>query len=70
MQPTAILEDGRSVEIDASDFKAFKKKLGEFRTKQAASRFFGLSTITLDAIELKGTCKPSSLVIIKEKLVA
>ena len=61
-------QDNRTVDIDTVILKAFIKKRKEFKTKRAASDFFGISRVTLDAIEARGTCKPNILPVIIEKL--
>jgi len=58
----------RSEKLKTAEHEAFKKKVEEFDTKIDAAEFFGFSTVTLDAIKLKGSGKPSTIETIRTKL--
>jgi hypothetical protein len=47
---------------------AFEKKVEEFDTLTDACEFFGFSRVTLNNLLTKGTGKPSTIGLIKEKL--
>ena len=48
--------------------KAFKEKVASFEVKVDAAEFFGVSTVTIDNIILRGSAKPATITTIKTKL--
>lgn len=48
--------------------EAFTKKVGSFDTLTDACEFFGFSRVTLNNLLSKGSGKPSTIELIKEKL--
>lgn len=58
----------RSEKLQTAELNAYKKKVYSFDTKIDAAAFFGFSVVTLDAVLLKGSGKPSTIKTIREKL--
>lgn len=58
----------RSEKLQPSEQKAFEKKVSSFDTKIDAAEYFGFSTVTLDAVLLKGSGKPRTIDTIRQKL--
>ena len=60
----------RSEKLTAEEKKAYRRIVNAFETKIDAADFFGFSKVTLDAVLLKGSGKPHTINLIREKLVA
>lgn len=60
----------RSVKLSSEEYRGFKKTVKSFETKVDAAEFFGFSLVTLDNILLKGSGKPKTIEIIRDKIAA
>lgn len=58
----------RSEKLLPDEKKAFDRKVDSFDTKRDAAEYFGFSTVTLDNILLRGSCKPNTKKLILQKL--
>lgn len=58
----------RSEKMTKEEKKSFDKMVESFDTKRDAAIFFGFSTITLDALLLKGSGKPGTISLVRDKL--
>lgn len=58
----------RSEKLASKEHTAYKNKVASFDTKIDAAEFFGFTVTTLDAILLKGSGKPGSILTIREKI--
>lgn len=70
METIAKTRVRRSEKLTAEEKKAYSRKVASFETKIDAADFFGFSKVTLDAVLLKGSGKPYTINLIREKLVA
>jgi len=60
----------KSARLSPEMHSAFKRKVKAFDTKIDAAEYFGFSTVTLDAVLLKGRGKPSTIETIINKVNA
>lgn len=60
----------RSEKLTPQEHRDFKKHANSFDTRIDASQFYGFSLVTLDAVLLKGSGKPSTVQLIREKLAS
>lgn len=58
----------RSEKLNPEEKKVFSKKVASFDTKRDAAEYFGFSTVTLDAVLLKGSGKPGTIELIRQKI--
>jgi DNA-binding XRE family transcriptional regulator len=58
----------RSEQMTKEEHKAFKQYVQRFPTKQDAADILGFTRQTVDSILLKGSGKPESIKVIREKL--
>lgn len=58
----------RSEELSEELMQAFKDKVESFKVKEDAVEFFGFSRVCLNNTLLRGSAKPSTVAIIREKL--
>jgi molybdenum cofactor biosynthesis enzyme MoaA len=58
----------RSEQMTKEECRAFKKYVATFPTKIDAAFALGFSRITLDSVLLKGSGKPETIRLIREKL--
>jgi len=58
----------RSEKLTTTERKAYEKLVASFDTKVDAAEFLGFSTVTLDAVLLKGSGKPATIAIIRDKI--
>jgi hypothetical protein len=60
----------RSESLTKDEVRAFNKYLGTFPTKVDAAFALGVSRTTLHALTFKGSGKPETIAVIREKLAA
>ena len=60
----------RSEKMSKQERSMFSKRVFSFDTKIDAAEYFGFSTVTLDAVLLKGSGRPNTIKMIREKLSA
>ena len=70
METTIKTRVRRSEKLTPTEKKAYSRAVAAFETKIDAAEFFGFSVVTLDAVLLKGSGKPHTINLIREKLVA
>ena len=58
----------RSEKLTPTEKQAYDELVETFDTKIDAAEFFGFSVVTLDAVSLKGSGKPGTIAIIREKI--
>lgn len=58
----------RSEHMTKDEHKAFHKFVSQFPTKIDAALAIGVSRVTLDAVMFKGSGKPETIRLIREKL--
>ncbi len=58
----------RSEKLTPEEHRQFKKHANSFDTKRDAAEYYGFSVVTLDAVLLKGSGKPTTVKTIREKL--
>lgn len=58
----------RSEELTDELKKAFAEKVASFKLKTDAAEFFGITTVTIDNITLRGTAKPKTIIGIQKKI--
>lgn len=58
----------RSEKMSKEEHRAFLKYVSQYPTKIDAAIAVGVSRVTLDAVLLKGSGKPETIQIIREKL--